>query len=175
MTAIQKIQNTPHFQNAQSTLLRHCCLIVDGNAHRTDLISDNIDDFAHDDMICEAMLPEIRTVAMLIAAARHDFSQPSPSVFADEADWFAARIVVLQVRAFHLNVKLCEMLHTANERAAAFAKQHGLAFQAAEIRPSLHTKRPNHVLLMECALGGNVCSNVYENSRALREILVKLM
>lgn len=173
MIATQKMHTISDFPAIQNEL-RHCCLIVDGNAHRPDLFKQN-DDFAHDDVLCEAMLPEIRMVAMLIAAARHDFSQPSPAVFADEADWFAARIVVLQVRTFHLDVKLCEMLHIANERAAEFAKKHGLAFQAAKIRPSLHAKRPNHVLLMECALGGEVSENVYENSRILRQNLVKLM
>ncbi|QMT30498.1 hypothetical protein [Alysiella filiformis] len=173
MIAMPKIQHTPSFQSVQKPL-RHCCLIVDGNAHRPDLFNPNTT-FAHDDVLCEAMLPEIRTVAMMIAAMRHDFNQASPRIFADEADWFAARIVVLQVRTFHLDVKLCEMLHLANQRAAAFARLHGLAFQAAQIRPSLHAKRPNHVLLMECALGEKVSDNRCENSLALRPLLVKLM
>ncbi|WP_254000340.1 hypothetical protein [Kingella kingae] len=86
--------------------LCQCCLLTDGNAHRPDLLAQHNLDFAHNDKISEAMLPEIRTVAMLIAASRHDFSQTSPAQFTDEADWFAARIIVLNVRHFHLNVRL---------------------------------------------------------------------
>ena len=43
-------------------------------------------------------------------------------------------------------------LRLANQRAAAFAKQHGLTFQTAEIRASLHSSRPANMLLMECDL-----------------------
>lgn len=154
--------------------LRQCCLIVDGNAHRQDLCPQRLD-VNHPDVICESLLPEIRVVAMMIAAARHDFNQPSPRIFADEADWFAARIIVLNAREIHLDVKLCEMLQLANERAAAFAMHHNLPFQAAVMRPSLHLKRPNHVLLMSCDIGGEVQQNVYENSQMLRPLLFKLM
>lgn len=128
--------------------LRECCLICDGNAHRPDLSIAS--DFTHDDILHESSLPQIRTTALLIAASRHDWSQATPTVFAQEADWFAARILVLKVRAFHLDVRLAPMLRLANQRAEKFAQQHGLVFQEATIRPSLHKNRPVHVLLMAC-------------------------
>ncbi|MDK4613115.1 hypothetical protein QG083_07925 [Kingella kingae] len=155
--------------------LRQCCLLTDGNAHRTDLLAQRNLDFAHNDKISEAMLPEIRTIAMLIAASRHDFSQTSPAQFTDEADWFAARIIVLNVRHFHLNVRLAPMLHLANQRAEQFAAQHDLPFTPAQIRPSLHQKRPNGILLMDCAITGTAHENLLENSRALRALLFKIV
>ena len=173
MNAIQHISSLqPAIQQTQN--LRQCCLIVDGNAHRHDLLNQHVD-FDHEDVICEALLPEIRTVAMMIAASRHDFSQRSPAIFAEEADWFAARMIVLNVREFHLDVKLCEMLQFANARAAEFATRHNLPFQAAKIRPSLHAKRPNNMLLMSCDMGGDVCQNIYKNTQALRKIVFRLM
>lgn len=153
--------------------LRQCCLITDGNSHRADLCANQIG-FQHNDLLSEAMLPEIRTVALMIAAQRHDFQENSPSVFADEADWFAARIIVLQARFFHLDVSLSAMLHTANQRAQAFAQKHHLPFQMAGIRPSLHAKRPANMLLMECDLLSEVSQNVFENTQRLRKIVFKL-
>jgi len=89
---------------------------------------------------------------MLIAASRHDWNMPTPDVFADEADWFAARILLLNVRFVHLHTSLAPMLQLANSRARAFAERNRLPFTAAKIRPSLHNKRPAHVLLMACDL-----------------------
>ena len=119
------------------------------------------------------MLPEIRTAAILIAAMRHDFSRHSPSEFTDEADWFAARIIVLQARKFYLDISMSFMLQTANERARQFASRHRLPFQAASICPSLHCKRPEHILQMECLLGGDVLADPRANTQALRPALHK--
>ncbi|XXQ67492.1 hypothetical protein ACKLNO_07625 [Neisseriaceae bacterium B1] len=156
------------------TPLRDICLITDGNQHRSDLMRKHID-FTHEDLASEAMLPEIRTVATLIAAVRHDFSQACPTQFTEEADWFAARIIVLQARVFHLEVSLKPMLDIANRRAQAFAQAHRLAFQAAKIRPSLHAHRPANMLLIQCALNGEACNNLFENSSNLRKLCVKPM
>lgn len=153
--------------NTQTQTIKHCCLIVDGNAHRPDLILETLPDNLSF-TISEAMLPQIRATAMMIAASRHSFEQRSPSTFAEEADWFAARILVLKVRCFHLDVSLKNMLTLANQRAQAFAKQHDLSFTPAEIRMSLHANRPDNVLLMDCAL--NITENnqsIIENSRQL--------
>ena len=43
------------------------------------------------------------------------------------------------------------MLHRANQRAAHFAKLHGLVFQEASMKMSLHAGRASNVLLMEVA------------------------
>lgn len=154
--------------------LRHCCLITDGNSHRPDLCTET-GGFDHPDRIHEALLPQIRTVATLIAAERHDFNHRSPAVFTEEADWFAARIIVLQARVFHLDVSLNAMLQTANRRAEAFARRHGLPFQAACIRASLHNKRPTGVLLMECELAQQMLADSVKNSLALCKNIGKII
>ena len=149
-------ENQNPAQSAQA--LRNCCLITDGNAHRnpSQAAGEGLDET---DVLHEAMLPEIRTVAILIAAMRHDFSRHSPSEFTDEADWFAARIIVLQARKFYLDISMSFMLQTANERARQFA--------------SLHCKRPEHILQMECLLGGDVLADPRANTQALRPALHK--
>lgn len=152
--------------------LRECCLIPDGNSHRPDLCLDQVG-FVHSDLVCEAMLPEIRAVAMMIAAERHDFSARSPSQFADESDWFAARILVLQAREFHLDISLKPMLDVANHRAEVFAMRHGLTFVPAKIRSSLHAGRPNNMLLVACALSGEAVEGMVQNSRLIRRQLIK--
>lgn len=168
MNTLAKIQiQTP----AQTETLRECCLLTNGNSHRADLL---IHSFNHDDLLCEALLPEIRTVATLIAAERHDFNQPSPSHFTDEADWFAARIIVLNVRFFHLEISLLPMLKMANQRAEAFARAHGLPFQPANIRAGLHTRRPANMLLMECALDGTAHMDWIHNTQAVKSTLMHL-
>ena len=163
-------ENQNPAQSAQA--LRNCCLITDGNAHRnpSQAAGEGLDET---DVLHEAMLPEIRTVAILIAAMRHDFSRHSPSEFTDEADWFAARIIVLQARKFYLDISMSFMLQTANERARQFASRHRLPFQAASICPSLHCKRPEHILQMECLLGGDVLADPRANTQALRPALHK--
>lgn len=128
--------------------LRQRCLICDGNAHRPDLFTT--EKFNHPDIIHEYLLPTIRTTALQIALMHHDWTKPSPAIFTEEADWFAARIVVLGVREFHLDVELMPMLKLANKRAQTFAHKHGLSFQEATIRASLHNNRPANVLLIMC-------------------------
>lgn len=129
-------------------VLHQWYLVVDGNTHRADLCMDHIG-FAAQGMLSEAMLPEIRTMACRIAAERHDFSHNSPDIFTEEADWFAARILVLGVRVFHLDVSLFPMLNLANERARDFARRHHLPFIAARARMSLHAGRPANMLMMQ--------------------------
>lgn len=159
---------------SQTETLRTCCLITDGNSHRRDLL-ETTNHVAHIDLISEAMLPQIRTVAMLIAAERHDFSQRSPAVFSEEADWFAARIIVLQARIFHLDISLNGMLQTANSRARAFAEKHKLPFTPAKMLAGLYTKRPAAMLLCECAINSETVSDLVQNSRNISQSLHKMM
>jgi hypothetical protein len=170
--AMQNAQPLQH--NADIETLNRCCLVVDGNGHRPDLIDDSLpENFGA--LAAEAMLPQIRTTALMIAASRHDFSRPSPSVFTDEADWFAARILVLQARVFHLDISLRFMLETANRRAADFAAARNLPFIPAKIRMSLHTRRPNNLLMMDCALPlHQEDRGLIENSRRLAAKLPQL-
>ena len=155
----------------QTETLARCCLVVDGNSHRPDLFNPTLPQ-GYGALVAESMLPAVRTVAQMIAASRHHFDRQSPSIFTDEADWFAARIIVLQARRFHLDISLHFMLETANCRAEAFAKAHGLAFTPAKIRMSLHAKRPNNLLMMDCALDlDGEDFGLIENSRRLAKLI----
>ncbi|MDO5686599.1 MAG: hypothetical protein Q4G42_04330 [Neisseria sp.] len=133
---------------ATEEVLHQWYLVVDGNAHRPDLCADQVG-FTASGMLSEAMLPAIRSTACLIAAMRHDLNSSSPDTFTEEADWFAARILVLSARVFHLDVSLFPMLNLANERAQAFARRHNLAFTPARARMSLHAGRPGNMLIMQ--------------------------
>ena len=144
MKTAQAIRTT-----TDTAVLHRCHMLVDGNAHRPDLCLETLPAGFAETLVSEALLPQIRTTATLIAAMRHDFSQASPAVFTEEADWFAARIIVLGVRRFHLDITLTPMLQTANRRAEAFARAHGLPFTPAEMRMSLHAGRPANLLIIE--------------------------
>ncbi|MDO4877911.1 MAG: hypothetical protein Q3966_01265 [Neisseria sp.] len=159
-------------QPAPSVQTLHCCrLLADGNAHRPDLLAACLRG-VEGAAAAESLLPQIRTTAQLIAASRHDFSRPSPAVFTDEADWFAARILVLQVRVFHLDAGLRRTIETANRRAAEFAAARRLPFVPAKLRMSLHGGRPQNLLLMECALDIDGRDfGLVENSRRLAALL----
>ncbi|MDO5059840.1 MAG: hypothetical protein Q4D82_07835, partial [Neisseria sp.] len=150
----------------QTAPLNRCRLIVDSNSHRSDLLQSELPE-EQGALFLESMLPQIRTVAMMFAAERHDFSQASPKMFTDEADWFAARILVLQARIFHLDISLRPMLETANRRAKAFACRHGLPFTPAKIRMSLYAGRPANLLIAECALATGHDEGFIANSRRL--------
>ncbi|ASK28330.1 hypothetical protein [Neisseria chenwenguii] len=145
--------------------LHRFALIVDGNAHRSDLCGAALPDTPHP-ALSEALIPQIRTVATLIAAARHDFGSRSPGVFTEEADFFAARILVLGARRFHLDITLVPMLNTANRRAREFAQRHGLPFAPAEIRMSLNAGRPANLLIIESCRHAENIGSLVENSRA---------
>ena len=92
-------------------------------------------------------------------------------MFTEEADWFAARIIVLGVRRFHLDITLAPMLHTANRRAQAFARARGLPFAAAEMRMSLHAGRPANLLIIETEHTSPCSGNIVADSLALAHTL----
>lgn len=102
MTASTKI-------HSQTQMLHTCRMVVDSNSHHSMPNTHTLPD-SPDSLISEALIPQVRTIATLIAAERHDFNQSSPNVFTDEADFFAARILVLGVRRFHLDITLLPML-----------------------------------------------------------------
>ena len=156
----------PSMTTAAAPVLQQIHLIPDGNSHRPDLCPDPIG-FHKPNLVSEAMLPHIRTVAMLIAASRRNPDQRSPDVFTEEADWFAARIIVLHARFFHLDITLKPMLATANQRAQAFARQHNLSFSPAQMRMSLHAGRPANLLIIETELQLVPVNSLLENSLML--------
>lgn len=144
--------------------------------HRCHILMDNNGQHAHSHpltppqtqlpLISEAMLPQIRTIATLIAAERHSFQHRSPDVFTEEADFFAARILVLGVRRFHLDITLMPMLKTANQRAQRFAQKHHLPFIPADMQMLLHTTRPAHILVIETEHSIPSQDNLITNSLA---------
>lgn len=158
---------------ARTTPLHRCRMIVDGNIHRSDLCDGSLPD-APENLISEAMLPDIRTVATLIAAERHRFDQASPAVFTEEADFFAARILVLGVRRFHLDITLTPMLKTANRRAQAFASKHNLPFAPADMQMSLHPNRPANLLIIETEHEMESKGSIIANSLAFAAKLPRL-
>ncbi len=126
--------------------------------------------------ISESLLPQIKTVATMIAAQRHCFETQavSPAQFTEEADWFAARILVLKAAVFHLDVTLHEMLKIANQRAERFAKQFGLPFSPAQAKLSLHAGRPQAMLIIETPLGAEEAIqnvNIIRNTQKLARLL----
>ena len=166
MTASTKI-------HSQTQMLHTCRMVVDSNSHHSILNMHTLPD-SPDSLISEALIPQVRTIATLIAAERHDFNQSSPSVFTDEADFFAARILVLGVRRFHLDITLLPMLKTANQRAQTFAKHHHLPFSPAEMHMSLHARRPDKLLIMETEHEVKPQGNIVADSLAFAAKLPKL-
>lgn len=164
-----KTATLPTLENP-TTVLQPIHLIVNGNVHRSDLFASPAVSTGGV-QISEALLPQIRTVATLIAAMRHDFNHRSPDIFTEEADWFAARIIVLGVKRFHLDVTLLPMLKAANQRAQAFAASRKIPFTPAEIRMSLHAVRPANLLIAETGHLIEDCGNMVENSMALKQQL----
>jgi hypothetical protein len=147
-----KMSASPSIQLQQSASpipqLQRWYMIVDGNQHCSDLCRLQ-PQFQTTFMLSEALIPQLRLVAMLIAAQRLGFNQPTPDIISEEADWFAARILVMGVRIFHLDITLIPMLKTANSRARSFAQKHNLPFTQAQMRMSLHAGRPEQMLIIE--------------------------
>ena len=61
---------------AETRPMQTLCLVVDGNSHASELLQDALP--AHEMLVSEALLPQIRLVAMMIAAMRVDFSHTVP-------------------------------------------------------------------------------------------------
>lgn len=99
--------------------------------------------------VLEVMLPQLRTLALLIATRRMNWSGVSPSRFADEADWLAARILLLGVTEAELPLDKLTTLDTANQRALEFAKVHGHRCHRAV--PALITRGRDGVLRVRAA------------------------
>ncbi|TCP11854.1 hypothetical protein EV683_11179 [Crenobacter luteus] len=83
--------------------------------------------------VLEALLP-IRPFAMLLAARRADWSERSPTRFADAADWLAATIVALQLAEVDVALDELPLLDVANARLAALAGELGVAVAPAQPR-----------------------------------------
>lgn len=152
----------------QNETLHTCSIIVDDAQDFSPMLLDAGRD---DTLISESMIPQIRTVAALIAAERHDFSRSSPAEFTDAADFFAARILVLGVRRFHLDVSLLQILKTANKRARRFAEKHRLFFTPAEAELSLNKCKNRRLLTVETEIEaenkGGLVANSIEFARRL--------
>ncbi|RXZ43602.1 hypothetical protein [Crenobacter cavernae] len=83
--------------------------------------------------VFEALLP-IRPFAMLLAARRADWSARSPERFADDADWLAATILVLQLAEVDIALDELQLLDTANQRLAELCGDLAIDFTPAQPR-----------------------------------------
>ena len=113
--------------------LQRKLLLLDGKAHRPVFAQPMANN-----MISEAMKPEIRMTACLIAAQRWIDDTHAPDIFTDEADWFAARLLVLDIHRIEIAPQNLKTLKTAIMRAKTFATQHKRPFRQPEIRIVLH-------------------------------------
>lgn len=104
--------------------------------------------------VLEVLLPQLRTLALLIAARRQTWDGVSPSRFADEADWLAARILLLGIEEIALPLDKLAMLEVANHRVAEFAVAHGLFGRRA--MPAVIAKgRPAVLQVVAAAVEGS--------------------
>ncbi|MBP3221302.1 MAG: hypothetical protein J6M43_04590 [Neisseriaceae bacterium] len=114
-------------------VLQRKLLLLNGNAHSP--IPVKLD---ASNVLSEANFPEIRTIACLIAAQRWTDEMHSPDIFTEPADWFAARMLVLNIRRLEIAPHNLKTIKTAILRAKTFATQHKRPFRQPEIRIVLH-------------------------------------
>lgn len=81
--------------------------------------------------LLEALLPQLRAIAMLSAVRRVDWSTSTPQQFADEADWMAARIVLLGLSEVSVSLEKLSLLETANRRVLELGAAFGLQLRPA--------------------------------------------
>ncbi|MGN7048949.1 hypothetical protein ACTHRF_11170, partial [Neisseria sp. P0001.S002] len=67
------------------------------------------------------------------------------------------------------------MLKTANKRAEAFANRHHMPFSPAEMKMSLHTRRPAKLLIIETEHEMPALVNLAANSRAFAAQLYNII
>lgn len=83
-------------------------------------------------LLAESRLPGIRTVAMLLAAARRRADDGcAPGRFSDAADWLAARILLLGLSHVAVNADTLPQLDEANRRVAELSQRLGLPSRLA--------------------------------------------
>jgi hypothetical protein len=83
-------------------------------------------------VVLESSLPEIRCLAMLLAASRLTWEgEGSPSRFADDADWLAARIHALALSHVEVDLARIPLLDLANRRLSAWSAARGQPAQRA--------------------------------------------
>ncbi|MCD4503575.1 hypothetical protein LQR30_05625 [Chromobacterium piscinae] len=81
--------------------------------------------------LSEALLPEIRELALRLALARGWPQGRTPDRVAEPADWLAARILLLEWQQVELALDELALLDEANRRASGLAKARSVAFSPA--------------------------------------------
>ncbi|WP_434632886.1 hypothetical protein [Chromobacterium sp. CV08] len=79
--------------------------------------------------LSEALLPEIRLLALRLALTRGWPEGRTPDRVADAADWLAARILLLEWRQVELALGELALLDEANRRARALSDARGMVFE----------------------------------------------
>jgi hypothetical protein len=78
-------------------------------------------------LVPESVLPEIRCLAMLLAAGRARWEQgSSPERFSDESDWLAARIQLLSLSHVECTLEQLPALDLANRRLRSWCAAVGV-------------------------------------------------
>lgn len=80
--------------------------------------------------VLESLLPDIRAFAMLLSSLRQAASS-SPSRFADETDWLAARIAVLELSHVAVTLSELSLLDEANRRLRTLSEQLNMTLPCA--------------------------------------------
>jgi hypothetical protein len=96
--------------------------------------------------VLESLLPDIRAFAMLLASLRSK-AACSPSRFADETDWLAARIAVLELSHVAITLPELSVLDEANRRLRMLSEQLRLPLPAAA--PVLLTAPPRSAGILQ--------------------------
>ena len=81
---------------------------------------------AGDAGLIESLIPEIRQLAILLAARRYCEAQPAAKRLSDDADWLAARVLLLGLTHIALPASSRPQLELANGRLAQLAAELGL-------------------------------------------------
>ena len=115
----------PSLPGCAITLLRDTELLSDGASGVADLRAAQ--PVPGTLLLAESRLPGIRTVAMLLAAARHRANGGrAPARFSDAADWLAARILLLGLSHVAVTADTLPQLDEANRRVVELSHRLGL-------------------------------------------------
>ena len=85
--------------------------------------------------VAESLLPEVRQLAILLAARRQVPCARTPDRLTDAADWLAARIVLFELASLALPAAELPLLAEANARIRALGQALGLSLPTAQLAP----------------------------------------
>nr|WP_199067702.1 hypothetical protein [Chromobacterium sp. ASV5] len=120
-------------------LLTDCERLANAVAPQAEHVPTLLQTAARQGCLLESLLPDIRALALLLAARRQG-AGPTPSRLADAADWLAARILLLDLSHVAVHLADFNLLDEANRRIAAWSEE--LARPLKPALPVLLTRAP---------------------------------